>query len=83
MAGDKKYGYFQKMPGAAQAISIYQEVERLAANHSFGDGFVSMADVGEGQERNCYVDVNHYNGEFSATIATHILSYLRDQRLIE
>jgi hypothetical protein len=83
MAGDKKYGYFQKMPGAAQAVGIYQQVDRMAANRSFGDGFVSMTDVGQDQNRNCYVDVNHYNGEFSGVIATHIVSYLKDQHLLE
>jgi hypothetical protein len=83
MAGDKKYGYFQKMPGAAQAVGIYQEVDRMAANRSFGDGFVSMTEVGQDQNRNCYVDVNHYNGPFSAVIAAHILSYLKDQHLIQ
>jgi hypothetical protein len=83
MAGDKKYGYFQKMPGAAQAISIYQRVEQLAAVNSLGDGFVFMADIAEDQDRNRYVDVNHYNGEFSAVIATHILSALRNQHLLQ
>ncbi len=82
MAGDRKYGYFRKMPGAAQAVAIYSEVERLAASHSFGDDFVFMAEVTDDQDRNRYVDVNHYNGEFSATIATHILSFLRVQRLL-
>ena len=83
MAGDKKYGYFQKMAGAAQAVAIYQQIESLAASHSLGDGFVFMADIAEDQDRNRYVDVNHYNGEFSATIATHILNALKDQHLLQ
>lgn len=83
MAGDKKYGYFQKMAGAAQAVAIYQQVESLAASHSLGDGFVFMADIAEDQDRNRYVDVNHYNSEFSATIATHILHALKDQHLLQ
>jgi hypothetical protein len=83
MAGDKKYGYFLKMSAAPRAIATYQEVERLAANNSFGDGFVFMADIAEDKDRNRYVDANHYNGEFSADIATHILSFLRGQHLVQ
>lgn len=83
MAGDKKYGYFLRMSAAPRAIATYREVERLAANHSLGDDFEFMVDIPEEKDRNRYVDVNHYNGEFSAVIAAHILTFLKAQRLVQ
>ena len=83
MAGDKKYGYFKNMGGAERAVATYEQVERLAASHAFGDDFAFMAEIAEDQDRNRYVDVAHYNGEFSAIIATHILGFLKVQRLLQ
>jgi hypothetical protein len=83
MAGDKKYGYFRNLPGSSRAVATYKQVESLAATHSFGDGFLFLGNIAEDQDRNRYVDVNHYNDEFSATIAMHILGFLKDQHLLQ
>ncbi|MEW6113522.1 MAG: hypothetical protein AB1664_15430 [Thermodesulfobacteriota bacterium] len=60
----------------------YEAVAKLAASGDLGENFIWCGDIQRDKKEPLYVDAYHYSGKMSRMIASHIVTVLKERKLL-